>query len=582
MSLLVWIPFTNGLTNQGVSDATFSYVNNNGKLSSATDGKIGNCYQRTASGYADCIRSSKNFNLDGDITMMLWAMVTSTPGDSANGLITNHNHATNSGVGITVKQVSTTDYRISCNTGTGSSRTYYTYYGTTNIKDTWHHLALTYSKSRKQLLLYVDGNIEYILNNYTNGSADNPFDIFNWSTGNYTSGNYRPICKINDVRLYDHELSIKEIKNIAKGLFIHLPLNDLIGNENLVKNSTQGAGLSQTTYNLQDYNFSKALVAGTTYTITCKINMSNEKKAFAVYHSGGSIMCGPWIANAGNGIYKWSFEATSAMASQTTGGGYGYARVYVSNNTGPQGSTALSGTANVEWIKIEEGSISTGFIPNSTDTLYSVLGLNLATIRDVSGYNNNGTMSATKPTVFTDSSRCIASMTFANSVYISIPIPSITGFANSYTFSWWGKTSAYEGKMYWGFSNGNRLNLYGTGGVYCWNTGDGANNKFTGVTFASEADNNWHHFAVTGDGTTTKLYIDGVFKANATTYKAITGTTIIINGWDTGNSYNFNGQLSDFRLYATALSADDILDLYNKPVSIDNTGKIHAIEYSEV
>ena len=310
--------------------------------------------------------------------------------------------------------------------------------------------------------------------------------------------------------------------------------------------------------------------------------MSNEKKAFAVYHSGGSIMCGPWIANAGNGIYKWSFEATSAMASQTTGGGYGYARVYVSNNTGPQGSTALSGTANVEWIKIEEGSISTGFIPNSTDTLYSVLGLNLATIRDVSGYNNNGTMSATKPTVFTDSSRCIASMTFANSVYISIPIPSITGFANSYTFSWWGKTSAYEGKMYWGFSNGNRLNLYGTGGVYCWNTGDGANNKFTGVTFASEADNNWHHFAVTGDGTTTKLYIDGVFKANATTYKAITGTTIIINGWDTGNSYNFNGQLSDFRLYATALSADDILDLYNKPVSIDNTGKIHAIEYSEV
>ena len=582
MSLLIWLPFTNGLINQGNDDATFSYINNNGKLSNSTDGKLGNCYQRTAAGYADCIRSSKNFNLSEDISMACWARVISDATTSANGLITNHNHVTNSGVGITVKQISSTDYRISCNTGTGSSRTYNTYYGTTNIKDAWHHLALTYSKSRKQLLLYVDGNVEYTLNNYTNGSADNPFDIFNWSTGHYTSSDYRPVCKLNDVRLYDNELSAKEIKGLAKGLIIHLPLNDLIGNDNLLKNSTQGAGISQTTYNLQDYNFSKALVAGTTYTITCKINMSDEKKSFAVYHSGGSIMCGPWITNVGNGIYTWSFTATSQMASQTAGDGYGYARVYVSNNNGPQGSTALSGTANVDWIKIEEGSAPTGFIPNSADALYNTLGLNLTTVRDVSGYKNNGTMTATKPTVHTDSARYGAAMTFANGVYVSIPMPSITGFANSYTFSWWGKTTAYEGKMYWGFANGNRLNLYGYSGNYYWNTGDGAGNPFSGATFAGQIDNAWHHFAITGDGTTAKLYIDGVFKANATAFKAITGTTLILNGWDTSNSYNFNGQLSDFRIYATALSADDILDLYNKPVSIDNTGKVHAIEYSEV
>ena len=582
MSLLIWLPFTNGLINQGNDDATFSYINNNGKLSNSTDGKLGNCYQRTAAGYADCIRSSKNFNLSEDISMACWARVISDATTSANGLITNHNHVTNSGVGITVKQISSTDYRISCNTGTGSSRTYNTYYGTTNIKDAWHHLALTYSKSRKQLLLYVDGNVEYTLNNYTNGSADNPFDIFNWSTGHYTSSDYRPVCKLNDVRLYDNELSAKEIKGLAKGLIIHLPLNDLIGNDNLLKNSTQGAGISQTTYNLQDYNFSKALVAGTTYTITCKINMSDEKKSFAVYHSGGSIICGPWIVNTGSGVYTWSFEATSQMASQTAGGGYGYARVYVSNNNGPQGSTALSGTANVDWIKIEEGTASTGFIPNSADALYNTLGLNSGIVHDISGYVHNGTMSATKPTVFTNSARYSAAMTFANSVYISIPIPSATGFGSSYTFSWWGKCTAYEGKMYWGFSNGNRLNLYGYNGNYYWNTGDGSSNPFSGATFAGQIDNNWHHFAVTGDGTTAKLYIDGVFKANAKTFKAITGTNIILNGWDTGNSYNFNGQLSDFRLYATALSAADIMDLYNKPVSIDNTGKVHAIEYREV
>ena len=38
----------------------------------------------------------------------------------------------------------------------------------------------------------------------------------------------------------------------------------------------------------------------------------------------------------------------------------------------------------------------------------------------------------------------------------------------------------------------------------------------------------------------------------------------------------------DFRVYATALSDADILELYNSPISIDNTGKVHALEFREV
>ena len=90
-----------------------------------------------------------------------------------------------------------------------------------------------------------------------------------------------------------------------------------------------------------------------------------------------------------------------------------------------------------------------------------------------------------------------------------------------------------------------------------------------------------HHFAVTGDGTTTKLYIDGAFKANAKTYKGITGTTIYLNGWDSGSNYNFNGQLSDFRIYATALSADDILRLYNVGGSVTKNGAMMGYQMKE-
>jgi hypothetical protein len=78
----------------------------------------------------------------------------------------------------------------------------------------------------------------------------------------------------------------------------------------------------------------------------------------------------------------------------------------------------------------------------------------------------------------------------------------------------------------------------------------------------------------TKDSRTNKLYIDGEFKGNATTYRAITGTTLIFNGWDTGTNYKFNGCLSDFRIYATALSAEDVLALYNTPESIANNGTV--------
>ena len=87
--------------------------------------------------------------------MAVWAYVTSAQ-SSANGLLTNHNHADNTGAGITVFYASSTDFRISCNTGTGTGRTFNTHYGTSNIKDRWAHLALRFIKETNTLSLWVD------------------------------------------------------------------------------------------------------------------------------------------------------------------------------------------------------------------------------------------------------------------------------------------------------------------------------------------------------------------------------------------------------------------------------------------
>ena len=136
--------------------------------------------------------------------------------------------------------------------------------------------------------------------------------------------------------------------------------------------------------------------------------------------------------------------------------------------------------------------------------------------------------------------------------------------------------------MYWGFSNGNRLNYYN--GLYC-NTGDGGDNPYyipnTTTVITSPSVNEWHHFVMIGDGSTNKLYIDGILYGIAKTYKGITGNTIIINGWDNGTYYKTNGYISDFRIYSTALSADDIKELYNTSACVLDNGTLLTYNLEE-
>jgi len=47
------------------------------------------------------------------------------------------------------------------------------------------------------------------------------------------------------------------------------------------------------------------------------------------------------------------------------------------------------------------------------------------------------------------------------------------------------------------------------------------------------------------------------------------------------NNY-YNGQMSDFRIYATALTAMQVKELYNTSMSVDSSGNIHARELVEL
>jgi len=614
MSLLVWLPLLGNLNNQGISDVSFSYVNNNGKLSANNNGKIGKCYERTASAYSDLFRSSINFTLSGDITMACWAYVSATIGDTANGLITNHNHSNNTGVGITVKQVSDSDYRISCNTGNGSSRTFMSYYGTTNIKDKWCHLALTYNKLSKVLKLWVNGLVEYTLTGYENASASSPFDLFNWSTTWSDNSNYRPVCKLNDVRLYDNELSPREIKELSKGLLIHYPLNDqyIENTSNVVPVTrfpsqsspsgwgghsaivvdydstndpipTDSLGEIQCTYTSGGGGFgirfdNRTIKPSTTYCYSAYIktsdNFSTQTANFLYRYEYTGTPSSPGTKITEAGVY-------SADRRQYLGNGwYRCWGVFTSSSTTNSVQLYFYAYPNSNvnyWVgcwSLEEGK--------DHITPYVLGTRNESTVYDTSGYgynaNKDGEVNGIR--TYSDSIKYSNCTFFIKSSGI-FGNPSIT--FSEYTISFWAKHSAI-GKMVFG----SNRSTSSTNSDWYW-YGDNSF-KYPGGEYyyqhnAGSAEsllNKWTHFVAVYNGSNITIYRNGVNEGSKETTGTMTLTYVSVGHGFSSSSYLEDSHISDFRIYVTALSENDVKDLYNNSASIDNKGNCYAYEFIEV
>lgn len=106
------------------------------------------------------------------------------------------------------------------------------------------------------------------------------------------------------------------------------------------------------------------------------------------------------------------------------------------------------------------------------------------------------------------------------------------------------------------FNNG--LNLYTSGRYISLNNGDGTSNHFGSWQFTL---NTWYHIAITFNGSTARLYVNGEDKGIASTYRPLNGPKMIIGAYTNGTNYRYTGMLSDMRLYATALDTTAIQEL---------------------
>lgn len=440
--------------------------------------------------------------------------------------------------------------------------------------DKWVHLAVAHNADT--ITLYINGD-HYA----TIASTSSPISSGTLYAGEGITDEHGPV-KFNDIRLYDHCLSPKEVKEIAKGLVLHYPLNDAYveGTTNLVTSITKGgqttvngyevttSGVSKDTY--FTLNLSEKIVAGNTYTISCRNNFDT-------------------------GLY-WDFpiggQANQTLTWRITSGYSSYTFVANSSNSYWNKNTCfmddLSGTARNagksfkmwDW-QIEKKDHATPFVIGTR---------NETTVYDCSGYQNNGTItgalscSANSPRYKT----CVQTSSSGKIQKDSFLPSAIT----HYTISVWCKiTDPNAAAHLWTkHSNGSKGIIQGPDGGWIYSYHGGG--LITRTSFLTTSgtitqtypgfgqnykDGNWHMYTIVGNGNINTCYLDGVMTGRSTLSNFV--------------SYNINGQLnigfteeclvSDYRLYATALSEEDIKELYNTSAYVSDNGNLLTYSVEE-
>ena len=203
-------------------------------------------------------------------------------------------------------------------------------------------------------------------------------------------------------------------------------------------------------------------------------------------------------------------------------------------------------------------------------------------IIDSSLNNINGTTTGTL-TTSTDSGRYSNSLVFSGNQRIEADsLPSETK-----TISFWIKTnSVLDGKVAFVDKNSNfACGFYSNNLiVYCNNTDAGSTGSYVKLG-KKYITNDWNHIVIikTADKTFT-TYINNQIAENKGTQCWIHNLDNLTFGCRYGTivyQYYFNGQLSDFRAYATQLSEADILELYKMGAKIDSKNKFHTYEVVE-
>ncbi len=571
MSLQVWLPFNGNLNNQGLSEVT---VTNSG-ATVASNGKIGSCYLFNPAKLS--LTPSFLTSFYGDFSFSLWLKVNSFTTSWETYLQIGIGTAPWNSYRIGLLRDAGTSNLIFC-IGDGNSSTQNNCQTSYSAGD-WYHFTCTYSKTEQKMRIYKNG----VLSNTHSTSIIPKFsDVPYITLGQVNDGTYKTNCLMNDFRLYNHCLSAKEVKEISKGVICHYKLdNKGFGNPNLLVTqspsdfSRQGNRYTSTIADTRTNNrlelqyftrsgYDSGFYSGDVSNVPCDVKIK-----FTVPENIVGIRV------KFNGASRDIDLFNSSTAPVTPGETYTFSLKVLSSKS------EVVGGVQVENPKLEKGSVATSWCPHTSDSMYTSLGLDSTMESDCSGLSNNGTKigglsSSTNPL----SIRYESCYDFDGSTG-SIQIPNLSTLVPSGEFTmncWIYHDNTWSSKGYetiFGGPSGFELEAKNTSTnapvLHAWSWGKGT---------ATYELNKWNMITMTRNASETKFYINGELKITGSAGTIPSGN-YFIGAWNTSSQQNYKGKISDFRLYSTVLSTEDIKTLYNTSASVDKNGNMYAYEFKE-
>ena len=481
---------------------------------------------------------------------------------------------------------------------------------------TWTHICYSYKKGA--IRIYINGELKKTTDLTMNNSSYSAETPVMW---NYSGR------RIQDVRIYDHALSQKEVVELSKGMLIHYTLDNpyTTGLYNFysgtnARGDSSSSSFTKTKLAGEDgYNFkltrtgtgssswpsigfpgiSRAnFTAGKKYTWSAKVRCHKwTSGSFSLrnaivsndYTNGSVQVCTPSLADGQWHQYSRTFTLNEGMkngstfyylteeaynASTETAKGYMSPRVEFYSSDQKTEGTVYDMDFDIKEVQLIESDSFPGWVDNTMAS---------NTVRDNTGRGNDGTCSGSITTE-TGSPRNTRAFKLLDTSYVQYPVPA--GISQC-TIAFWVKRASGGG-----YSTVDCLKNNPGGGMWLavntessklWSYWGGTYNKVSGSLTA----NTWYHVAMTFNAGISQWYLNGEaagssvdFSAKGTTWPS--GTRAIGNSY-TGSTWNtkFAGSFSDWRFYTTVLTAAQIKELYNAPISVANTGVCLSEQFTE-
>lgn len=602
MGLQIWLPLNGSIYNQGLDGDA---ITNSSGITYASIGKIGS--QSLLSG---SMTTSKNY-LGYEGTICFWIYITE---NSNKGMLYGNS---DTGASLYNRKWSLFLYPTrndlhcwGCQKDSKNNSPNGNWQLNGVIPDNkWTHICITHNRSMQYI--YINGI--QVAHKEWDSSGDITFDVSTPLMKNDV-GRY-----LQDYRIYDNCLSPKQVKEISKGLICHYLLGEVdgkIGGRNLIKNGKGNvkAGFFKNFPTVTDEYGEFTLKSKKTYkgiildgfVYECRDYPVGEKYTwsydimytawnFPTGSNKGELWMGQRYVNAPSGetatgawrgvtqhnlpvvgqngceLNKWYHVKQTVTIPQQASSNVGQQGIISFYNS--NANVEASFTARIKNVKLEKSSTATPWTPAPEDdaSFYDNV------IYDTSGYCNNGSVTdSTCPTWSSDTPRYKGSYVFNGNKQV-IDTPNVF-HQEDITISFWFKrlkdtnTRQFLFTIWEGFS--------------CELTADDIPlfRIATDVSHAVDAlsdkkitvNDGWTHFCgVYKNGEYSKIYINGQLKKSVSSaskiYWNIHSSKIGI--YNSLNTY-YNGQISDVRIYATALSDSDILELYQSSASVDNNGNL--------